>query len=101
MKLSSQQVVSVKTALGADPLEDHNPAMDSLVKAFGEHTFYVFTDGLFVLEPVNDAAMAGDPARLVLVAAWTDEKRNALQKVQPQATDAIVDLSAGPATPDT
>lgn len=94
MKLSSQQVAVVKDQLGADPLEDENPAMDSLKNAFGEHTFYVGMDGLFVFEPVNDPDESGEPARLVLVASWTDEQKNALEKIPPRETDQVVDLSA-------
>lgn len=94
MKLSSQQVTSVKQELGADPLDAENPAMKSLLDAFGEHTFYVGGDGLFVFEPVNDPEASGEPAQLVLVAAWTDEKKNALTQVPPQPTDKVVDLAA-------
>ncbi len=96
MKLSTQQVASVKQELGADPLGDDNPAMESLRTAFGDHTFYVGSDGLFVFEPVNDPAVQGTPAQLVLVAAWSDEQKNALKKVPPQETDQVVDLAAAP-----
>lgn len=94
MKLSNQQVASVRQELGADPLNEDNPAMDSLRGAFGDHTFYVGADGLFVFEPVEEPAADGAPAQLVLVAAWADEKKNTLQKVQPQQTDQVVDLAA-------
>jgi hypothetical protein len=94
MKLTSRQITAVKQELSADPLEEENPAMETLRDAFGDHTFYVGADGLFVLEPVNDPAHAGEPAQLVLVAAWTDEQRNALQPVPPQTTEKVVDLAA-------
>ena len=94
MKLSSQQVAAVKQELGADPLPDTNPAMESLRGAFGDHTFYVGVDGLFVFEPVNEAEASDDSAQLILVAAWTDENKNALTQVPPQRTDKVVDLAA-------
>lgn len=93
MKLNTKQIAAVKQDLSADPLEEENPAMGSLREAFGDHTFYVGAEGLFVVEPVDDAAHAGEPAQLVLVAAWTDEQKKALQPVPPQQTETIVDLA--------
>lgn len=93
MKLNSNQIAAVKQDLSADPLDENNPAMESLREAFGDHTFYVGPDGLFVVEPVEDAAHPGEPAQLVLVAAWTDEDKNALQPVPPQQTETVVDLA--------
>ena len=56
--------------------------------------FYVGVDGLFVFEPVNEAEASDDSAQLILVAAWTDENKNALTQVPPQRTDKVVDLAA-------
>lgn len=111
MKLTSQQVASVKQELGADPIEETNPAMETLRNAFGDHTFYLASDGLFVLEPADTVSQEGgdetpaegteasaksmdEPAHLVRIAAWTDENKNALQPAPPQATDTVVDLAA-------
>lgn len=110
MKLTSQQVASVKQELGADPIEETNPAISTLRQAFGDHTFYLASDGLFVLEPADEvfkedqgaAGSGGDapsepmaePARLILVAAWTDESKTALQPAPAQVTATVVDLAA-------
>jgi len=95
MKLTTKQIAAVKQEIGAEPLEEQNPAMDALRDAFGNHTFYVGVEGLFVLEPANDPTHPGDPAHLVLVAAWTDEQKNALQPIPPKASEKVVDLAAG------
>jgi hypothetical protein len=94
MKLNSNQIAAVKQDLSADPLEEENPAMASLRQAFGDHTFYVGAEGLFVVEPVEDDAHPGEPAQLVLVAAWTDEEKKALQPVPPQQTAKVIDLAS-------
>lgn len=98
MKLNSKQIDAVKQDIGADPLEQDNPAIEALRGAFGDHTFYVGVEGLFVLEPVNDSSHPGDPAQLVLVAAWTDEQKNALQPIPPKASEKVVDLATGGGT---
>lgn len=97
MKLNSRQIASVKQELSLDPLEEENPAMEALRDTFGDHTFYVGTDGLFVIEPANDPTHRSEPAHFVLVAAWTDEQRTALQPVPQQATELVVDLATATA----
>jgi hypothetical protein len=110
MKLTAQQVASVKQELGADPIEEANPAVATLRQAFGDHTFYLASDGLFVLEPADevlkeDQGAAGadgedpprplaEPARLILIAAWTDESKTALQPTPARATATVIDLAA-------
>ncbi|MGD1876681.1 MAG: hypothetical protein ACFB13_04180 [Kiloniellaceae bacterium] len=93
MKLNANQIAAVKQDLSAEPLEEQNPAMASLRQAFGDHTFYVGAEGLFVVEPVEDEAHPGEPAQLVLVAAWADDDKKALQPVPPQQTETVVDLA--------
>lgn len=95
MKLSSAQIQTVKTAIQVDPLPEDNPAFEQLQQAFGDHTFYVGEDGLLVFEPANDVDEATEPARLILVAAWTDEEKKALSPVQPKGTQIIVDMAEG------
>ena len=104
MKLTDANIKTVKETLGADPLEADNPAIEPLTQNFGEHTFYVGQEGLFVFEPdaeANDPEQAngedkeaddGNTVRLMLIAAWTDEKREAIRAVEPQPTEMTVSL---------
>lgn len=94
MKLTSEQITAVERVLGAGPIEDENPAMESLRNIFGDHTFYIGEEGLFSFEPDQEAQDgAADPIRLILIAGWTDENRNQLQPVEPQATNVVIDAS--------
>lgn len=107
MKLSTHQIEAVKQEIGADPIEDANPAMTPLRETFGDHTFYVGSEGLFVLEPVDTPAeeqaapppegAPAEPAQLVLIAGWANEEKNALQPVPAQATTTVIDLAAADA----
>lgn len=92
MRLTSQQVAAVKQELGADALEEENPAMDSLRNLFGDHTFYVGEEGLLVFEEVDAVEPDDTRVQLVLVAAWTDDNKNALSPIDPQPTTIVVDL---------
>ncbi len=93
MKLTSTQAAAVKQRVNIDPIDEENPVAEPLRKAFGDHTFFVVSDGLFVLEAVNDASQGDDPARFVMVAAWTSEEKNALQPIEPQQTNTVIDLA--------
>ena len=103
MKLSNANIKTVKETLGVDPLEADNPAIEPLTKNFGEHTFYVGQEGLFVFEPDTEEIepakpngkakpTAGNTVRLTLVAAWTDENRDAIKACEPQPTEMTVAL---------
>lgn len=96
MKLSSQQVAAVRRELGADPIAANNPTVPELSNVFGEHTFYLASDGLFIVEPVVSTELPGEPAQIVRVAAWTDETKQELQPVPPQSTERVLDLSPAP-----
>lgn len=93
MKLTSKQTAAVKERVNIDPIDEENPVVEPLKQAFGDHTFYIVSDGLFVLEPVNNSGQGEEPAQFVLVAAWTDEQKNALKPVEPHQTGTVVDLA--------
>ena len=93
MMLTDEQVAAVKAQLDVDALEESNPSMDMLRKQFGEHTFYVGEDGLFMFEPVNAPSHPGQPAHMVQVGAWTDENRNAMKPMPHKVTDVLIDLA--------
>ncbi len=92
MRLTTQQIAAVKQELGADSLEEENPAMASLQKLFGDHTFYVGEEGLLVFETIDTAGPDNTRAQMVLVAAWTDDTKKALSPIDPQPTTIVVDL---------
>ncbi|MGF1552915.1 MAG: hypothetical protein ACFBWO_10500 [Paracoccaceae bacterium] len=87
MKLTDTQIATARDAFGAEPLEAEHPVVPQLTEAFGDHTIYVDQNGLLVfLDPETELQeIAGQP-KLVLIAAWTDENKNALGKVEPVDT---------------
>lgn len=93
MKLSNDQVKVVEERTGLQPIPEDNPAMPQLKENFGDHTFYVDDNGLYVLETEGDETDGGGHATAVQVASWTDENRTALQAHEPQVTDAVFKLT--------
>jgi hypothetical protein len=99
MKLNAQQIAAVGQQIGADPLNDDDPVTGQLVKIFGDHTFYLSTEGLLVIEAAVDPEQdqEAEKGQFVRVATWADEQRSALQPIQPEPTQVLLDL-APPAT---
>ena len=100
MKLNAQQIAAVGQQIGADPLNDDDPVTGQLVKIFGDHTFYLSTEGLLVIETaanVEEDEEEQAKGQFVRVATWADEQRSALQPIQPEPTQVLLDLDK-PAT---
>lgn len=100
MKLTDTQIAATRDAIEANPLPEDHPVMDKLKEAFGEHTFFVDQNGLSVFVDTDEVPEEvelpeGDP-RLVLIAAWTDESRQALGAVEPVDTGVTLPQTPPP-----
>jgi hypothetical protein len=93
MRLSDEQVAAIKAQMDIEALEESNPSMEALRKQFGDHTFYVGPDGLFMFEALDAPSHPGQPAHMVQVGEWTDENRNAMKPIKHSVTDILVDLA--------
>jgi hypothetical protein len=104
MKLSA---VRIQRTL--DQLEDHSslhelyplpadsPAVSQLNEVFGEHTFFLDSDGLHIVEPAEPTATTTTPTgKVIKLAAWTNKERKALSLSQhrPEVTGIVVILGA-------
>ena len=104
MKLTPTQIAATRDSIEATPLPEDHPVMGQLEEAFGEHTFFIDRNGLSVFVdqsevPAEVELPEGDP-RLVLIAAWTDESRQALGPVEPVDTGVTLP-QPGPEAPQT
>jgi hypothetical protein len=97
MKLTPAQIKQVEEQTESRPIPDDEPVVAQLMEAFGEHTFYLQTDGLHILVHHADHAAEGQVANVVRVAQWSDEEADALVPQEPEPTDMYVDLLSGPA----
>ena len=91
MKLSTAQIAEVKEQTGIDPLPDEHPNTPDLKEAFGDHTFYLDTNGLHVLESAPGEMIEDKQAVAVIrVASWADDERTALAPHDPQVSEAAL-----------
>ena len=96
MKLTATQQRKVEEQLGIDAVPEEHPVTPELTRAFGEHTYFLVTDGLHVVEP--DPAAEGASGTVVKVASWASEARTELVAHPPEVLEVSVDLD--PDEPD-
>ena len=93
MKLTSAQVERTLTQFEAQAVPSNHPAVAQLSEMFGDHTFFLDSNGLNIVEPIEAAPDAGvQPAQVVNLANWADETLTKLAPHEPEPTNAVVDL---------
>lgn len=89
MKLNDAQITEVERQTGMEPIADDNPAVEALTGHFGDHTFYVDSEGLYVWERVGSET-AGQPVTALQVARWTGDERTELRLHEPEPTNVVL-----------
>jgi hypothetical protein len=89
MRLTSEQVERTLNQFDAQALPEDHPAVPQLNELFGDHTFFLDSNGLNVVEPTEPASGA-DTGMVVNVADWSDENLTKLAVHPPQATEIVV-----------
>ena len=89
MKLTAAQVEYALTQFEAHAVPETHPAFPQLSGIFGDHTFFLDSNGLNIVEPMEDSA---HEARVVNLAHWSDPGLTSLAPHEPQPTEAVVAL---------
>jgi hypothetical protein len=100
MKLSTARVKQTLDQLEAQdafqnavPIPEDSPVLPQLSGLFGDHTFFLDSEGLHIVEPAEPATAADGPTgQLVKLARWADAGHSALAPQQPEPTDIVVVL---------
>ena len=93
MKLTSAQVERTLSQFEAQFLPDNHPMVPQLNELFGDHTFFLDSNGLNIVEPAGEGPRAGvQAARVVNLANWSDAQLTTLRLHEPEPTDAVVEL---------
>jgi hypothetical protein len=76
----------------ARALPESHPAIGTLSKVFGEHTFFIDDDGLSVVQPAIRYDGGAELGQVVKLASWEDAARTSLKPHEPQPTGLMVPL---------
>ena len=94
MKLNSAQVEQTLTQFEAQVIPDDHPIVPKLHELFGDHTFFLDSNGLSVVEP-NESTQGGMPAGTVVnLASWRDPQLTSLVPHEPEPTEVVVILES-------
>src|SRR5262249_12478019 len=94
MKLNSSQVEQTLMQLEAQVIPDDHPLVPKLNELFGDHTFFLDSNGLNVVEP-NESPHAGVSAGTVVnLASWRDSQLTSLVPHEPEPTEVVVILES-------
>ncbi len=92
MKLSSPQIEKICSQTSLEVVREDGSAAAELSRHFGEHTFFVDPNGLFVVEAENE----GNKAQPLLVAEWgerTGDGQRQLLRTEPRAVGPELQLA--------
>ena len=98
MKLSSQRVERTLSQFEAQAIPESHPVVPQLNSAFGEHTFFVDSQGLNIVEPAEPTEAGAQAGKVVKLASWMDANRTSLRPHEPEPTEVVVEF--GPDAPD-
>ena len=96
MKMNSAQIEQTLHKLNAQEFKAEaipagHPMMSQLERLFGDHTYFLDSNGLSIVEPLepeNDARLGV----VVNLACWADDRAESLQPHAPETTELVIDL---------
>jgi len=92
MKLNPRQIEQTLTQFPAQVIPEDHPVAPKLNEVFGDHTFFLDSNGLNVVEP-NEDTDGGLPAATVInLASWTGPDWTSLAPHEPEPTEVVVML---------
>jgi hypothetical protein len=92
MKLSSTQVEQTLSQFKAQAIPEDDPVVPKLNELFGDHTFFLDSNGLNVVEPNGTADSGARAGTVVNLANWSDVHRTGLAPHEPEPTEIVVIL---------
>jgi hypothetical protein len=94
MRLTSTQVERTLRQLDAQAVPDDHPAIAQLHRLFGDHTFFLDSNGLNIVEPAEPMQAGVQAGKVVNIANWADSNLTSLAPHEPESTDVIVALGS-------
>lgn len=90
MRLTSALVEQTLNQFEARVIPDSHPVVSQLKGVFGDHTFFLSSGGLDIVEPVNRPEDGVQTGTVVELASWTDSNSTALAPHDPEPVGVVV-----------
>src|SRR5438270_6511851 len=72
MRLTSALVERILSQFEAEVIPDSHPAVQELNRLFGDHTFFLDTNGLNIVEPAESLEARVQTGKVINLASWND-----------------------------
>jgi hypothetical protein len=82
------------TQFEARVLPDDHPLVRKLSELFGDHTFFLDSNGLNIVEPNESTGAGAREGTVVNLANWTDPQLTSLAPHEPEPTEVVVILES-------
>jgi hypothetical protein len=92
MKLSSPLVERTLSQFEAQAIPENHPVVSQLNSLFGDHTFFLNSNGLSIVEPAGETDSGAQTGQVVKIAGWNDNDKTSLVPHPPEMTDVVVVL---------
>ena len=92
MKLTSAQIELTANQLAAEPVPDDSELAPELRNLFGDHTIFLSSTGLHIVDPAEPEQADVSIAQVVRLATWDDSHRNRLTPHKPEFTGMLIEL---------
>lgn len=94
MKLNSACVERTLSQFEAQAIPEDHPVVPHLSALFGDHTFFLDSHGLNIVEPMDSPRAGIEQGRVVNLAHWMDADLSSLAPHEPEPTDVVVILTS-------
>lgn len=81
--------------LDAQAIPENHPVVHQLNSLFGDHTFFLDTNGLNIVEPTGQSDSRSQTGQVVKLAGWSDDNRTSLAPHEPELTAVVIVLEQG------
>lgn len=92
MKLNSAQIERTLQQVNAEAIPADHPVVPQLERLFGDHTYFLDSAGLSIVEPIETDSNGGPMGVVTNLANWTDARAPKLMPHDPEPTDVVVVL---------
>ena len=92
MKLNTAQIEQTLQQMNAEAIPPDHPVVPQLERLFGDHTYFLDSSGLSIVEPVDADPDAGAMGVVINLANWTGADAPKLAPHEPESTDLVVAL---------
>jgi hypothetical protein len=89
MKLDAGQIGIIRERYSSEPVGEDNPALAKLQETFGDHSFFLDSRGLHIIEP--DPDHENTMGYVVKIASWTEDQSQ-LRVHEPEVLPTAISL---------